>query len=183
MAPSPDPLLALHARLVEVMALKALPRAGWVRVGVPQPESVAAHSWGVAWLVLALCPPGLDRGRALAIAVLHDLAEVRVGDITPHDGVDRAQKHTQERAALVELLRPLPDPEGLVALWDEYGHSPEGRFVRACDKLDMALQAAATATPERPLQEFVASALQSLDPGLLRQLAATCAGSRAPAGP
>ena len=78
---------ALRDRLSAALALKALPRAGWVRAGVRHPESVAAHSWGVAWLVLVLCPPALDRGRALAIAVAHDLPEVTVGDITPHDGV------------------------------------------------------------------------------------------------
>lgn len=178
---STDP--ALRARLAEVLALKALPRAGWVRVGVPQPESVAAHSWGVAWLVLALCPPGLDRGRALAIAVLHDLAEVRVGDLTPHDGVDKGTKHAAERQALAALVEPLPHAAELRALWEEYGHSPEGRFVRACDKLDMALQSAVYTTPDLPLSEFVDSALAALEPGPLRELAATCAGSPAPAGP
>ena len=88
----------LRRRLIETMRLKELPRAGWVRVGVSQPESVAAHSWGVAWLVLTLCPTNLDRGRALAIAVLHDLAEVRVGDITPHDGIPSEDKAEAERA-------------------------------------------------------------------------------------
>ena len=53
----------LRARLLEALSLKDLARAGWVRAGVQHPESVAAHSWGVAWLVLALCPAELDRGR------------------------------------------------------------------------------------------------------------------------
>ncbi|MFT5458801.1 MAG: putative hydrolase of HD superfamily, partial [Myxococcota bacterium] len=63
--------------LVETMALKALRRAGWVRAGVTSPESVAAHSWGVAWLVLVLLPRELNRERALTYALLHDLPEVR----------------------------------------------------------------------------------------------------------
>ncbi|MCB9793522.1 MAG: HD domain-containing protein [Alphaproteobacteria bacterium] len=161
---------ALRERLIEVLALKELPRAGWVRAGVPAPESVAAHSWGVAWLVCALCPPELDRGRALAIAVLHDLAEVRVGDITPHDGVPAAQKQALEAEAMAALLAPMPDGEGLLALWREYGVSPEGRFVKACDKLDMALQAARYADLA-DTREFVDSALAKLPPGLLRSLA------------
>ena len=45
------------ALLLDVLGLKALDRTGWVRRGVQSAESVAAHSWGVAWLVLALCPP------------------------------------------------------------------------------------------------------------------------------
>ena len=98
---------ALRAVLLEALALKALPRAGWLHAGVEQPESVAAHSWGVAWLVLALCPEGVDLGRALAIAVVHDLAEVRVGDITPRDGVAPDEKAAREQAALRALVAPL----------------------------------------------------------------------------
>jgi putative hydrolase of HD superfamily len=134
---------ALVERLLEALTLKELPRAGWLRVGVAAPESVAAHAWGVAWLVLALAPPEVDRGRALAMAVLHDLGEVRVGDITPHDGVDASTKGRLEGEALAELLAPLSHREELLGLWRELEHasSPEARFVKACDKLDMALQA------------------------------------------
>ena len=69
-------------RLLEALGLKALPRTGWVRTGVPAPESVAAHSWGVSWLVLVLLPPHLDRHLALAYAVLHDLPDV--SEMIPH---------------------------------------------------------------------------------------------------
>ncbi len=164
----------LRDRLLEALALKELPRAGWVRVGVESPESVAAHSWGVAWLVLVLGPPGLDRGKALALAVLHDLPEIRVGDLTPRDGIDPARKSRLESEAMAALASGLPRREELVVLWEDYEHgrSPEARFVRACDKLDMALQAARYATAQAlDLEEFVDSALARLEPGLLRELA------------
>lgn len=133
---------------------------------------MAAHSWGVAWLVLALCPPELDRGKALAIAVLHDLAEVRVGDITPHDGVDADTKHALEARATAALLEPLPNGDALNALWQAYGVSPEGRFVKACDKLDMALQAARYSDDQGlDLNEFIDSALSKLHSEALRALA------------
>lgn len=160
----------MRERLIEALRLKDLPRAGWVRVGVQAPESVAAHSWGVAWLVLVLCPPELDRGRALAIAVIHDLPEVRVGDLTPQDQV--ADKAEQEQAAWAAMTQDLPGRDDLRALHQEYGQTPEGRFVRACDKLDMALQAALyEADQGLDLQEFVDSALAKLPPGVLRSLA------------
>ena len=164
----------LRARLIGAMALKALPRAGWVRAGVPAPESVAAHSWGVSFLVLILCPPDLDRGRALAIATLHDLAEVRAGDITPHDKVPPAEKTRRETEAMRATLTVEPDAEALYALWREYedASSPEGRLVKALDKLDMALQAAAyEASDDLDLTEFIDSALSRLDDPLLRSLA------------
>ena len=149
---------------MEALRLKELPRAGWARVGVQSPESVAAHSWGVAWLVLALCPPQLDRGRALAIAILHDLAEVRVGDLTPQDGVPKAEKARREREALVGMVAALPNAEALTALAEEYGVSPEGRLVKALDKLDMLLQARRYSEAQGVnTEEFVASALAALD--------------------
>lgn len=163
----------LRAALLDCYALKALPRAGWLRVGVEHPESVAAHAWGIALLALALCPPALDRGRVLAIATLHDLAEATVGDITPHDGVDPAEKRRREVAAIRRLLAPLPDAAGLEALWWDYedGRTAEGRFVKALDKLDMALQAAIYAAEGAETAEFVDSALARLDDPTLRALA------------
>ncbi|MFN3197135.1 MAG: HD domain-containing protein [Bradymonadia bacterium] len=171
-----DDITALHTRLIEALALKAIPRAGWPRVGVPehQTESVAAHSWGVAWLVIALCPSDVDRGRALAIAVLHDLAEARVGDITPHDNVPKVEKHRLEHAAFVDLVSALPQRDELIALWMEYESqsSAEGRFVKACDKLDMALQAQLYARDhDADTSELVQAALAKLTDPLLNALA------------
>ena len=149
--------------LLEVLGLKALDRAGWVRRGVPDPESVAAHSWGVAWLVLALLPPELDRERALSYAVIHDLAEVRVGDITPFDGVSSESKQAREAAAVAALLGERPD---LVALWRTYEaqSDAEARFVRELDRLDMALQAAWYGRRgTQALAEFLTSAEQVIE--------------------
>jgi putative hydrolase of HD superfamily len=165
---------ALRALLLETLRLKDVPRAGWLRIGVRAPESVAAHSWGVAFLALVLCPAGLDRGRALAIALAHDLAEVRVGDITPHDGVPKAEKHRREAEALRAMLAPVPNGDELAALWAEYaaGATREARFVRACDKLDLALQSRHYAEAQGiDTGELLRSALAALDDEALRDLA------------
>ena len=164
----------LRRRLREILGLKALARAGWIRVGITEPESVAAHSWGVAWLVLTLAPPGLDRGRALAIAILHDLGEVRIGDITPFDGIAAADKRCQEESAVMGLLQGLSRESELRECWLEYEEqsSPEGRFVKACDRLDMALQAQRYAADSGiDTSSFIESALRGLPEGLLRELA------------
>jgi putative hydrolase of HD superfamily len=165
---------ALRERLLELLALKALPRAGWIRVGVPAPESVAAHSWGVAFLVLALAPDSLDRGHALGPALVHDLAEVEVGDITPHDGVSPDEKHRREAVAMARLVTPFPRSAELLALYEEYAakRSPEARFVRACDKLDLALQSALYQRDGGlDTGELWRSALSGLDEPTLRTLA------------
>ena len=160
--------------LLECLALKDLTRAGWVNAGVENPESVAAHSWGVAWLAAVLCPEGVDRGVATTIAVIHDVAEVRVGDITPDDGIDSEEKSRMEHEEIVKILDALGGDESLLELWLDYEgeRTPEGRFVKACDKLDMALQASVYSENQGlDLSEFIDSALDRLDDDVLRRLA------------
>jgi putative hydrolase of HD superfamily len=157
-------------QLLAAAALKDVARAGWVRAGVPAPESVAAHTWGVAWLVLAIAPPSLDRARALTYALLHDLAEARVGDLTPHDGVSREEKHRREAEAIEVLLAGRPD---LAAAWADYERraDAEARFVHQLDRLDMALQADRYAEATGlDLREFLRSADAAITEPVLRRL-------------
>ena len=130
--------------------------------------------WGVAWLVAVLSPEGVDRGVATTIAVIHDVAEVRVGDITPADGIDSEEKSRMEHEEIVKILDALGGDESLLELWLDYENerTPEGRFVKACDKLDMALQASLYSEKyDLDLNVFVESALARLDDGVLRRLA------------
>ena len=61
--------------------LKELKRAGWIRHHVPLPESVAEHSYRVAMLAMVLAKrANVDELTAIKIALVHDLAEVEVGD-------------------------------------------------------------------------------------------------------
>lgn len=135
----------------EAFRLKALDRAGWVRVGVPRPETVAAHSWGVAFLALLRCPPELDRERVLALAIVHDLAEARIGDITPHDGVSREEKARREKAALDDMLAAHPE---IRALCEDHA-SPEARFVKSLDVEDLRVQAGIYAEAGFEVLEFL----------------------------
>ena len=91
--------MASREALIEALGLKGVVRAGWIRAGVKNPESVAAHSWGMAMLATQLCPGDLNFQRVLELCILHDVAEVRGGDITPHDGIAPEEKHRQEECA------------------------------------------------------------------------------------
>jgi 5'-deoxynucleotidase YfbR-like HD superfamily hydrolase len=62
--------------------LKHLPRAGWLLLGVPQPESVAEHSFRVGIIGITLAAmEGADVGRTAALCLLHDAHETRIGDV------------------------------------------------------------------------------------------------------
>ena len=121
----------MRQQLLAYLGLKDVLRQGWVNAGVQSPESVAAHSWGMAILALKLCPNNLDLERVLKLCLVHDLPEVIVGDLTPSD--DRSTKAADERAAMQQLA-----PEW-VNLFDEYEEqsTDEAVFVRSLDKLDM----------------------------------------------
>lgn len=139
-----DTLLDL---LLELQNLDRVARSGWALRGVAEAESVTEHSWHVLFLVWALGPriAGLDVGRAVEIAVVHDLAEVRLGDLprTASHYLPEGAKRDAERAAIADLLAPLP--ERARQLYSEYeaGETPEARLVKACDKLQLMIKATA----------------------------------------
>lgn len=128
------------------MKLKSVSRAGWVRDGVNPAESVADHSYGVALLAMLIGPYfEVDTLKLVYMALLHDLAEAKVGDIVTQRGSNtlshQEDKLVQERAAFAEIFS-----EGLyLDLFDEYlrNDSPEAKLVHQIDKLEMAIQAGA----------------------------------------
>ena len=91
-------------QLAEIVCrLKDTPRTGWIRRMVENPESVAAHSWGLCLLTLILCPDDLDRLKCLEFAVVHDLAEEITGDYVPGDKITPQEKYDLEIKALEQI--------------------------------------------------------------------------------
>lgn len=129
----------------QIHPLDRVPRAGYLLRGVPEPESVAAHSHFLSLLVLLYCeahPEKYDKGRALAMAITHDLAEARLMDIPmPYADayLDRA-KHEAEQRITNDLLDPLPG--ALATLHAEFNvaESPEARLLRGLDKAQMMIK-------------------------------------------
>ena len=132
--------------LLEAQLLDRIPRSGYVLRGVAEPESVAEHSWHVVFLVWSLGSriEGIDVARAVEIALIHDLAELRIGDLprTSSHYFPEGAKKSAELAAMSDVLAPLPAKA--MGLYTEYqqGSSPEARLVKACDKLQLMLKVA-----------------------------------------
>lgn len=147
---------ALIELFLETTTLKRMPRAGWQARGVPDVESVAEHSFGVAFVALALVdaleqddhdPPGrrtLDLQKVLVMALLHDLAEVRLTDLPVSAArlIPAEIKGQAEAHALDSLLEPLAAARRWKDLWQESKEcaSPEAKLVRDADKLEMMIQ-------------------------------------------
>lgn len=127
--------------------LKRIKRTGWVEVGIKEPESVAEHSFRTALLAMILADlKDLDAEKAVRMALLHDLAEAEVGDLTPEKKGARGPALTlEENEAMDRLLSTLPEPLSARyrSLWREFqaAVSPEARMVIQADKLEMCIQA------------------------------------------
>uniref|UniRef100_I1JGU3 HD domain-containing protein n=1 Tax=Glycine max TaxID=3847 RepID=I1JGU3_SOYBN len=88
--------------------LKATKRTGWVRKDVKNPESIADHMYRMSLMALiASDVPGVDRNKCIKMAIVHDIAEAIVGDITPLDGVSKAEKNQREQEALDHMCKVL----------------------------------------------------------------------------
>ena len=129
--------------LHKVGQLKGLKRTGWVYKNIPDPESVAEHSFRTAILALVLADElKTDKERLVKMALIHDLAESITGDLTPWDK-DYSNKHGIEKKAIYELISPLKNGRELIGLWEEFekGESKESQLVSELDKIEMIIQA------------------------------------------
>ena len=90
------------------------------------------------------------------MCLVHDVAEIIVGDLTPHDAIKGQEKHELERAGMLKIAPQWID------LFDEYeqGTSEEAQFVKTMDKLDMGLQAMNYQHQGLDLSEFIRALVQ-----------------------
>ena len=139
---------AIVQMLLHGNQLKRTARTGWVQRGVPHGENVAGHTYGVAYaaLILAeLVEEAVDLGKALALAVLHDLPEGLTTDIPAPAWrfLPAGVKIDVERGAMAEILEDTQFKEQFMAWWEELhlNESVEARLVHDADKIDLYLQA------------------------------------------
>ncbi|MBJ73085.1 MAG: oxetanocin [Sandaracinus sp.] len=152
--------------------LADLPRTGWLLRGVAAPESIAAHSHGVALVAMLLVDALRERGervdgeRVLRMALVHDAPEAATGDVpmpVKSPALDAALKDAEATLA-ARLLG-----EGYAALWREAEaqESLEARVVKAADKIQMMIKLLAYEAQGRgALREFWENPKNERDAGL-----------------
>jgi putative hydrolase of HD superfamily len=137
--------------LLELQRLKRLDRTGWTLRGLPNgTESVAAHSFGVSVTAMMLADEIKARGetidveRVLRMALIHDWAETRVGDMpktaTAYFGAD-VRKQAELRA-FGDIVNG-DGKSGYEGLYEDYErrNSLEARLVKAADIIDLLVEA------------------------------------------
>jgi 5'-deoxynucleotidase YfbR-like HD superfamily hydrolase len=139
--------------LIELQRLKRLERTGWTLRGLPNgTESVAAHSFGVSITAMLLADEIKTRGlevnieRVLKMALVHDWAETRVGDMPKTAGsyFGAEIRKRAETAAFADIVgSPGAAATQYKDLYQDYEQrdSLEARLVKAADIIDLLIQA------------------------------------------
>ncbi|KAH4228272.1 5'-deoxynucleotidase [Parastagonospora nodorum] len=143
---SPLPFFHLLQRL------KTTKRAGWQRFGIPAPESISDHMYRMS-IITMLAPASLssklDMAKCCRMALIHDMAEALVGDITPVDPVSKEEKSRRESETMDYICEKLLGKVGgglngveVRKIWQEYEDSEtsESLFVHDVDKIELLLQ-------------------------------------------
>lgn len=127
---------------MEADRLKAVERRNWLADGSRR-ENTAEHSWhlGIAAMVFAgFAAEPVDIGRAVCMALVHDIVEIDAGDTFAYDTSEAAEtKRAREEAAADRLFGLLPPELGahFREMWEEYerGDTAEARYVMAVDRV------------------------------------------------
>jgi putative hydrolases of HD superfamily len=160
--------------LFEMGHLKRLARAGWALLGIPQPETVAEHTFRAGAVGIALAAlEGADAGRTAALCILHDAHQTRNGDVVSvahayvTTAVPTAVAAHQTSAMPHAMAKVFQD---LVAEY-EAGQTPESQLARDAHEIETLLQAAEYRAQGHDTQAWLENSTAALRTGSARQLA------------
>ncbi|KAI9042909.1 HD domain-containing protein [Aspergillus affinis] len=144
---SPVPFFHLLERL------KTTKREGWRRFGITSGESISDHMYRMSVMTMLAPPtlaPQINLPHCMKMALIHDMAESLVGDITPVDKVDKSEKARREADVMDYISKNLLGavPGGMLAgtdilkVFQEYEDNVtlEAKYVHDIDKMELLLQ-------------------------------------------
>lgn len=128
---------------------------------------MAEHSCRLGLMVLVIgteCKVRVDVNRALSLALLHDLAEAKTGDIDAYEQILAGKKLIESKAAMEdsavrEMTDDLPFGDWIYSIWREYEDQEtlEAKFIKALDKIEGFLHIAEVGVENYIPKEFHAS--------------------------
>lgn len=126
--------------LYEMGSLRFVQRT-WHRFLNEDLANLAEHHVRVAWiaLVLARYEKVEDTGKVLKMALVHDIAESRTGDV---DYLSRQYVERNEELGITDMLEDTVLADEFVQLWKEYEERTciEAKIVKDADNLDIDLE-------------------------------------------
>ncbi len=158
--------------LFEAGMLKRIPRSGYQFLGGGK-ESVAEHSFMITTIafVFSRMEPSVDAGKLLAMCLVHDIPEARIGDL---NYVQKRYCHADEALAVDHQARGLPFGGEYKALVDEFNacETREARLAKDADQLSFVLDLRALVdTGHKGADKWLAAVLERLETDIGRRLA------------
>jgi len=158
--------------LFQARMLKELPRSGFSFLGSGK-ESVAEHIYSATFIafVMAQKEADVDSGRLIAMCLVHDLTEARIGDLNT---VNKEYVSCDADKALQDSLQGLPFGDALEGLIREFeaNQTPEARLARDADQLSLILELKALADiGYKPPEKWLPAVVERLQTTTGRRLA------------
>lgn len=127
--------------------LKDKIRRGWELWNIDRKrvESVAEHIYGACILAISIDSEfdlNIDIYKVVMMLVLHEIEEVKIGDLTPFDKVTKEEKRKMGKQAVQEILNSLSKNADYIELIEEFEEmkTRESVFAKMCDKLEADIQ-------------------------------------------
>ncbi|OGH21450.1 MAG: hypothetical protein A2958_01695 [Candidatus Levybacteria bacterium RIFCSPLOWO2_01_FULL_38_13] len=158
---------------------KKLPRTGWIREKIKNPESAAEHSFRVGVLSMILAEKlEVEKDKLMKMALIHDLGEAVTGDLVwirwgVVDLKARGKKEEQEIRGVIKLFSGIEEGKKYIKIFEEMilRSTKEARLFWQIDKLEMALQALEYEEEQgKNLDEFFATADLYVKHPVLREI-------------
>lgn len=126
--------------------LKNIIRTGWLdwKVKRKRIESVAEHIYGTQMLALAIYSEykyEIDIKKVILMLALHELEEIKIGDLTPFQ-ITKEEKKKIGKKAVEDIIKNLNIKEDIDKIIDEFDEriTKEALFAHHIDKLECDLQ-------------------------------------------
>ena len=127
--------------------LKNKIRSGWIvwNVSKERLESVAEHIYGTCILAIAIDSEfnlNIDLSKVVMMLVLHEIEEIKIGDLTLFDKITDDEKRIIGKEAVTQVLKPLSKKDKYIELIEEFENmqTKESIFAKMCDKLEADIQ-------------------------------------------
>lgn len=139
--------------LFEMGSIRYMDRM-WRRFYNKDFANLAEHHFRVFWLAMVIAGKegGVDMGKIAQMAMVHDIAESRAGDV---DYIARQYVERNEELGIKDMLSGTSIEKEFYALWEEYEarESLEAKIVKDADNLDVDMELAEQAAQGKILRE------------------------------
>lgn len=126
--------------IFEIGCIRYIDRT-WKQFRMPDASNLAEHSFRVAWIALIIAKNEgiLDTGKIVKLAIAHDIAESRTGDV---NYMQREYTVRHEEEGVKDMLQETSLADEFIQLWleAESKQTIEAKIIKDADNLDVDIE-------------------------------------------